>query len=234
MKKIIFLISCLFLISGCQAEYTVSFDGTNIKEKMIINSNDQEEIDLLKAYKENNTAFIDDQISSETNEKIEGIEYYEMLFVDNSLNFKYNFKNSNYSSSNIVNTCYKSFNFVDKKDNFTLATSKEFMCFNLYPDLEKVTVKVIVDYDNLETNADQVEGNIYTWVLDKNNSDNSIYMHSNKTNIDDDKDDSGSDKVDSDSSEEVINKDDENNFIYVLGGLTLFLIIIFVMFKIKK
>lgn len=233
MKKILFLSICLLLLSGCQAEYNL-YIGNSISEDLIITATDNSENNLLKTYKGTLTANIDDQISSESNEKIDGIEYYDIYF-DDGLNFKYNFSNSNYLKSSIVNTCYRYFNFVDDKNTFTLSTTKEFLCFNLYPSLDNVKVNITTSSKIEEHNADAVNGNIYTWILTKDSSDNSIYMYTNKTKeqiSDGEQIINPGDQSSTENGEEK--KNNENEYIYVLVGLGLFGIVLLISFKIKK
>ena len=89
-----------------------------------------------------------------------------------SLNYKFNLEN--YQNSKSVYNCYKYFNVSNTDDTYTISTSKDFLCFNEdYPLLEQVNVNITTKYKVLETNATIIDGDTYSWVINKTNAENS-------------------------------------------------------------
>ena len=64
-------------------------------------------------------------------------------------------------------------NVKNDKDVYTLSTSKIFMCFNdNNPLLDQVNVKIRVNNEVIDSNADSHSGNVYTWNITKENASN--------------------------------------------------------------
>ena len=107
------------------------------------------------------------------------------------------------------------------------------MCFDTYPNLEKVTVKINVDFPVKEHNANSVSGNTYIWQIVRGKEDNSIFIQEGSREV-------NQDKPNQDIQDEVITDkvEDKNNskqaIIYILMGLGGFGLVLFILGKIKK
>ena len=98
MKKI-FLLSLIFILTGCSIDYNLTLDEELATENIKINSQD--------FYTFPTPAYNNVQGSSETDEKIPGVEYYDMNFNTDYSTASYKFPLNNFKSSRAVNTCYK-------------------------------------------------------------------------------------------------------------------------------
>ncbi len=233
MKKGLLLILSLLIFSGCTAEYNLNIKGNNFNEELVFVGSTQEEKEEIKQYKFWNNAFVDDQVNSETNDKLEGVEYYDQVVIEDNLHFKYSFMKNNYRMSNIVNSCYKSFNATEVNGKYVISTSKDFLCFDNYPNLEKVTVKINVDFPVKEHNANNVSGNTYIWEIVKGKEDNSIFIQEGSKDV-------SQDKPNQDIQDEIITdegveeKNSKQELIYILIGLGGFGLVLFILGMIKK
>lgn len=171
MKQIKFLI-LLFLIvfvCGCEAEYNLDIDD-NYLETIRVYSTTTEEADYFKANYSSfkYTASILDSYEP-FDEPPEEYEYYKIdLFDDNNILASYKFSDK-FSNSRAANKCYSSFVIFNKK-NTRINTLGYFDCFDIYPDLDKVTVNIKVSYKVVNHNADEVNDNVYTWTILRDNN----------------------------------------------------------------
>ena len=71
------------------------------------------------------------------------------------------------------------------RDELLISTSKKFLCFNNYNNLDDVTVNITTKKEVYSNNADSVNGNTYTWYINKDTKDDaSIQMVINSEVID--------------------------------------------------
>lgn len=162
MKKIILLLATLMLC-GCSVEYNVTI-GNNIEETVIVDNIVSVET----------PAFINDQGSSETNEKIEGIDYYDLEVTQDKSIYKYKFGLNNYSQSTAVNTCLKSVKLTVSNNSYILNTSNQFTCMDYYTKLDDIKINITLNsmYELKNHNADSVTNNIYSWNVNRSNYKN--------------------------------------------------------------
>ena len=160
MKKLILLISMILFLSGCSIEYNITIDS-GIDENIKIN----EYIDS------NETAFIDVQGSSESNEKIEGIKYYDLQNYGNITEYKYKFDFSNFSRSRAANTCLSSVKLSNIQGRYILNTSGHYTCMDYYTNIEDIKVNITISdkYVIDSHNADLANGNTLSWYINKGN-----------------------------------------------------------------
>ena len=83
----------------------------------------------------------------------------------------------------IIHKCYKYLTFMNtenkktKKNELLLSTSRQFLCFDKYDNLDDVTVTIRSKFKLKDTNADIVEKHKYTWNITKDNAnDKFIYL----------------------------------------------------------
>lgn len=181
MKKVLLVLLFMFLISGCSVNYEVEIGGKTLKENMTLidNQSDNNEInELMNSY--SNVFYYDNYNPYEKNQN-QNYTYYNKSIIDNGMgiNLKHVFNYQNYSGSAIVNNCFDDFFFGSSGDEYYLDTRKgKFTCFDKYPKLDSVTVKVIVDTEVYENNANQINGKEYIWQFNRNNASSaSIFLH---------------------------------------------------------
>ena len=177
VRNLIFIISAILLLSGCTVDYNLSIDSDFINENISFIENDMSKLDTIRTY---GTFWMDDisyrdLINEYMKMNIASMRdnksfYDKQLISDNgigmSLNYKFNLEN--YQNSKSVYNCYKYFNVSNTDDTYTISTSKDFLCFNEdYPLLEQVNVNITTKYKVLETNATIIDGDTYSWVINK-------------------------------------------------------------------
>lgn len=167
--KIFTLITFLGItLSGCTVEYNVTINEKTVSEEIVIND--------FKVETFPTPAFIDEQGASETNEKVEGIEYYNINYQNNNTYFNYDFSRNDYERSTAVNTCLASFKRdFDGDGNYIINTSSYYSCFDLYPLIEEIVVNVNLDtsiYKLIDSNADSENNGSLIWTITKDNYQN--------------------------------------------------------------
>lgn len=197
-KKIILLI-LLFLVTGCTANYNIEIYNNTIKEDMkyfdSISSNWDSEIQFGLTYRElvtesvnypypilNNTV-----VDENDSVKLEGIEYYQNTLISDSnqlgqrLSYdKFTFRN--FQDSSIVKQCYQYFNIIEEGENIILSTSSNNMCFELYPNLDTITVNLKTNHKVVSSNASNHKGYHHTWNLRRETKDDSAITITLKKN----------------------------------------------------
>lgn len=190
MGKKIMLLMILFLVTGCSANYNIEIYNNTIKEDMeyfdSIPSNWDSEVQFGLTYRElvtesvnypypiwNNTV-----VDENDTVKLEGVEYYQNSLISDSYQLgqklSYNkFTLENFQDSSIVKQCYKYFNIIEEGENIILSTSQNNMCFELYPNLDAITVKLKTNHKVVSSNASNHRKYYYTWNLRRETKDDS-------------------------------------------------------------
>ena len=174
--KIFGLICCIFLLSGCSAEYNLTINNSTMEEDI--------------------NAIFDKATESELASRMEGIrrtafynydtrenEYYDFTKREDDsniiLNYNYQYTGNDLYKSEAASMCYykRIVNVTD--DIITISTDNQVAC--LYKDgdreIEDITVNIRTDLTVLENNADKVNNGVYTWYInDKNCTNKPIYI----------------------------------------------------------
>lgn len=173
MKKTIIIILILF-VSGCKVNYELKIDNS-FSETFAIEGNNQ---DLYNLYKNQSmlSLYSESKLINYSIEEIETDSKYKIMDISNSnfyaLKYSFDFESSNYNDSNAINTCYELVSVVTKDDLVSIATSNKFNCFEIYPELETVTMTINSKYKVTQNNADQIMDNKYIWNINKQNASN--------------------------------------------------------------
>jgi hypothetical protein len=217
LKKIILSVLLLLLVSGCDAVYNVEIYNDTCKEDAtIIEDNSSNWYDknqyggtfkdmLDEEYNRDNYYYSKKMISTET---------------ELGLNYKGKLSLSDYDTSSIVYRCYDYFSMTEQDDSIVISTSKHNLCFDNYKWLDSLIVNVKTNHKVINNNADNVNGNTYTWNLTKYDNDRSIQIELSK-------------------DEYVFNYDNEvlkkfGAVAIVAGAITLVLIFVALYFYIKS
>lgn len=184
-KLLIMLIMILFL-TGCKVEYQINLDeNLNIEENIkLISANEQDnkifkEFDLvIPTNKE-----IDDYVAYK--KKLENLNYYNQTQSNELIEFNYKFNNEEYVNSIFVNSAYEFISVIKIKNEIVLSTSKEFLLFDLYDNLDEIKVTIKSKYKMIKSNADKEERRNYTWIITKENAyGKNIYLKLDTTKED--------------------------------------------------
>ena len=171
-KRIYILILVLFMATGCVCRYDLVIDDNMYKESVTIATNDsQEKNNLNRKWTipvDKDNYYLGDENVDDTYANY----IYDYQLDDNKLTFKHSFMRSDYLNSTAVALCYKTLSVSSYQKTIVLSTSNKAMCFDSYPSLSKIVVNVTISKKVISNNADKVEGNTYTWNIDRNNANN--------------------------------------------------------------
>ena len=172
MKKVICLIILLFLLTGCDVEYNLKIDRNLFTEdvNIIIPNSGQWGKIVKNAVKTKQVAYTDDSSKSKY--------YYNLTKKSNDknyiLDYNYNYEDKTILFSNAINQCYKTITMNTANNVIDISTSPSFLC--LYKDgvpiIENVKINIITDLKVISNNADEINGNTYTWKVDLENYEN--------------------------------------------------------------
>lgn len=268
MKRIILLLILVVFITGCSAEVNINVSSNGIYEQVTITdnvSNGRTKEHILASYREYVPAFSETLIAdTEPDVKVDGIEYYTRALEETNTGYKvsygYKFGFNNYKDSRSVDLGFKDAiiqrDGVDKEILLT-TDSDGLKYFNMYPALSNVTVNIVSsEFKVKDSNADYVNNNVYTWVLNSNTKksiyivfDDPNYVPPVVDNEKDENDDTLSENIDNkDNNKESISNTDveeeeqsdierfmnENPFVVVCICLIVFLIFVMIVIKISK
>ncbi|MDD4705964.1 MAG: hypothetical protein PHS24_01950 [Bacilli bacterium] len=181
MKKIIYLILMLFLITGCDATYNLTLENNNFIENLEIINNDKITWNINNpSYKAIRDLTINSALATdyreeipELNTKVDGIKYYNIKKIDTEntlgISYKSNFTLYEYQYSTIVNTNVKSFDYKNNREGIIINIKKPLDAFLLYPDLNNLTIKFKTNHQVIKNNADEKINDTYYFYLNKNN-----------------------------------------------------------------
>ena len=174
-KKIIILIILLLLVTGCTTDYNLTIEDDSITENIVAtipsssvnkkSNNNNIETDNQTIPFINNPQYV-------YNEK-DGITYNKIVELDKlnnyivTLNYKYTF--NDFLQSKAYNNCFQE-SYINIEENGTIPIVFKGKFYCLYGD--KININITSSREVLGNNADIVNGNTYTWIIDNNNVDN--------------------------------------------------------------
>lgn len=218
--KILILVFIMFMMCGCSASVDIE-----IKDKKVFESVDITAYQNVIYTKEIlNTSFRnyipvyarDLIVDTLPDTPREGIKYYEKTTTDlgngYKFNYKYTFDIDEYSEARTIKDGFRYYDFSYNDTNNTITISTDdngLLYFNDYDQLDEVRINIKTNYFVESNNADEVNGNTYTWVFNKD-SKKSIKM-----------------TIDTDSSEVV----SSNNIVLILSVAIVAAILVFLALK---
>lgn len=172
VKKIFFIISLIFL-SGCTVNYNLNIDKDSLIESISGTVTNNEIMPEIEGKSDVNPKYYylyldDSALISDSNEKY--IKNITDIENGKKFNFYYTYRN-NYDKSKIINSCFENSNVTETDTYYNIELSGKFYC--LFSD--EIDINVISNYAVLESNAKEVNGNKYSWVIDGSNNVN-IYL----------------------------------------------------------
>ena len=180
-KKMLLLFIMMFFFTGCDVVYNLEFSDNIFKENVEavtdssnLNGKDSNlfNIYLNKPIPLSNRS----PFQPESNEKLEGIDYYDINDISTEseigLQFSGNFDNNNVNNSNLINFAAEDYNITTEKNKTIISVSDVSKFFIQFPSLNTLTVNLTVNYKVGDNNADEINGNVYTWKFDRDNYKN--------------------------------------------------------------
>ncbi len=220
IRNILFIIFCSFLCCGCDATYTINLDSKyNVKENIIVTgTSDYDKEEFSKFSWDIPLAKSDFKVSDS---KEKDTLYYKLKKENNGISLNNGFSRNGYLQSTIANSAYEYVSIVDVGNETIISTGSNFLLFDMYSNLDNVTIIIKSSKKLVETNADKVENHKYFWYLTKDNAINhDIYLKLNNK---------GDDRT---FLEKIL--DDEYSNVFVFTGLVCIIgIFIFIFIKIN-
>lgn len=171
-KKGILLFIIFTILTGCSSEYNIEFSNNKIKENIKVDILDS---DMPKKFDENIysssdiiTPFINnDQYPFFGNEEI----IYNKIVNKNGntthIELNYDYSHQDFLNSTVYRSCFENSEFTTNKKYYDLNFYGTFYC--LYG--EELVINIKTDNEVISNNADKVNGNVYTWIINKDNID---------------------------------------------------------------
>ena len=191
MKKFIFIFLILFIITGCEATYTIDIDS-DFNENLVVVPNGSEELQNMINYKYVHPAYYDEEnyemddydstsdpysddsffedLSDNEVFTQAPIKRYNKLMTDR-LYYSYTFKDE-YQDSFIANYSSGIFSSItsSNSNSYSSISASDFaFIFEEYPALDRITINIKTTKNVISNDADKVSGNTYTWIVSKNN-----------------------------------------------------------------
>lgn len=248
-KKIILLVSLLFLLCGCTAEVDLEITEATINEStdIIVFQDANFTKEQIKAGFRNYVPIYASDVIVDTNpdEPVRGINYYEKkeddLGTGYRINYKHNFAFNRYKDARTVKEGFRSSNIQVNKTDETILLSTDnngLLYFNQYPDLEEVKINIKSVYKVKENNADSVNNDVYTWVFKRGDKKN-IYMLLDKKKEEQTEESENEEKPKEEVSEkeeddEIVAFFNEHPYLIIVLALLLFIIVVLIISKFKR
>lgn len=227
MKNKFLVLMILLLTTGCTCEYSLTINGNDYKENIVLIGESSNEISSF-----NNKWVIPvdkdeyKMLSESDSECSDYNRIYNYDLSNNKLKFNYDFSKSNFNMSTAVSSCYDRITVDDYNLSTIISTSIKNNCFDKYPPLSSIKVSIVVDRDVISSNADVIDGKTYIWNITKNNANNKVInlVLNNNSQLD-------SNDIDN-SIDNNINKDNSkiNSFLDNYGLYILLVIIVIIIY----
>lgn len=239
VKKIVLVILISFLLSGCSVTYNLTIDEKTIQEETLIHqdSNNLEELKTIYLDKPvNYNVFVeDDDIESIGSEN----DIYIRKFVarEGGIDVRYfydKFNKNTISSSFAARKAFTNVGYYYNKATNTiqLSTNNGSKAFLEYPELDSLTINIKTSYPVRSHNANSVNGNTYTWNFSKDNNNHNIVLVMDIEKKDDSE--IGDKDIDNNKDEKIEDENETSSWQLILIFVTGFIVVLFILFKIKK
>lgn len=181
-KNILLLILLIPFLFGCNAEYELTINNNEFKEKVIVfgesNSNNLKRIEEELKYPTFARESQNIDLLSPT--KKEGSSYYDKKKYEQNGNvgveYSFSFDSKTIYDSLMINKCYELFSVINERETIILSTNRENKCF-INSKLNSITVNINTNHKVKDSNADSSENNNFFWTINKQNYNNkSIYI----------------------------------------------------------
>ena len=170
MKRKILIILILIICScGCTVKYNLNISDGMISEDIILTTTATETAPVLdeSGNKTQNVSNTYKLVSTEPYYALNG-KQYNLNYNDNKLEATYTYKINEYKDVKEVRTYLDLLSSEDRGSTHVIKYSNiDF--FNIYEGATSLDINMTVDYPVVYNNADEVNGNTYTWHVNRNN-----------------------------------------------------------------
>lgn len=167
MKKWLLIICLAFLMTGCDVNYNIIIDENTFDENIVL------------SFPKSNTSY--DDVSFYPDNKVpvypteEDKKFYNSKIVEgvNSYDLIYSYSHDFYSLKNsyFINNCFHDMMITESDNQIIINSGDGFACFigddGLRADSMKININTKLKV--IENNADSVNGDTYTWIINENN-----------------------------------------------------------------
>ena len=186
MNKRFLLLFMIIFCSGCSVKYEMNIDSMNqLDEKINFYAESSSDRDKIGEFDQFIPIDYHADDYSVFEKRLEGTKYYNFSRRNDNSNmrFSYSYDIDSVKDDFFAHRCFEYVTFKknsvgNKKDSeIILSTSKKFLCFKYYDNLENVDVSIYSKYKLKDTNADEVGHHKYIWHFNRNNgNDKFIYL----------------------------------------------------------
>ncbi len=174
MKKILFLVMFVLLLSGCTNQYNITFKGDKIDEEIIstildsdIPKSTPEEIAGGVALDDQITPFIKmDQYPFPDRDDVKYDKDVKTNVNETVVTLKHSYTFDEYKESKAMKTCFQNAQVAQANGSYTFALKGKFYCLHG----NQVEINFTTDKKVLNHNADKVTNDTYTWVINRDNA----------------------------------------------------------------
>ena len=178
--KVLLLLMFLVLLCGCNAKYNVVIKDNSFYETLdaYSNTSDTEFKKMAEVNKDYLTPihFSDGTAYDPFDNVKEDVITYNKSLYNNGIIYTSTFDNSSYKDSYIVKSNLDSFNYLVDSSKISINSSSLLPAFEKNEGLETLEINIECHYNVLNSNADKVSGNTYTWIKNISNADKTIYI----------------------------------------------------------
>lgn len=172
MKKILWLTLLVFIITGCDVNYNLEVTNDYMIESVDFwYDNNAENEKIIDNYLEvNHQAYFDMDLGINYN-------YSQKKIKDDGkigMNLRYNYSSDNLQNSSLLDRCYYKKSVTVTDSEIVLYTDGKTNCLYLddNKNFDSLTINIKTDLPVIENNADEVNGNTYTWKINEKNYQN--------------------------------------------------------------
>lgn len=178
MKTKLYILLLLIILTGCTATYNLEITTDGFYEQLEINATTISEKEELWEFPY--PIYYDAEGNNEDpTKKADDTEYYNSSLVENNdskiLIYDYLFQENEIKKSGIIKSSFdtfilKKYDYDDDgiNDYMLISTTDDFNRFKIHSKLESVTINIKCHYEVISSNADEVNKNVYTWYLNRN------------------------------------------------------------------
>ncbi|MDD3305402.1 MAG: hypothetical protein PHT75_04765 [Bacilli bacterium] len=187
LKKIILMVMCIFLLSGCDVAYDLKINKDLTVTEEVVALEDKYFNDLAHDY-------LLDRISVAFSSRYDELYEYSAISEDTRIGNKvarnYNSLNEYKEQSNVFLDLIDNYTITETADtvNFNIIVSDDIydtndMAYTIIP--ENMTINIELPYKIINTNSDTKTGNIYSWKIDKDHRSANIMLSFEKNRLSD-------------------------------------------------
>lgn len=168
--KLLYLALLLFLLTGCSTEYNLTIANDSFIEELKVNNVKIDNInDLILPLNYDVDEYDIDKVKPGDD------GFYNAKLDKNSYSLFNTFNYNSFLKSTLLNSCYDKVDVVKYNKKIYISTVGDFKCYNNYK-VDDVKVNIISKYKLVDTNADSIKNNVYSWNINKDNLDKGIYI----------------------------------------------------------